>query len=67
MTVRRELRVNPLACAGRGLCAEIAPELIALDDWGFPMIDVGTVPPGLMPAAQAAVRSCPVLALRLKP
>src|ERR1035438_5078457 len=35
---RERLRVDPLAGDGRGLCAEILPELITLDDWGFPII-----------------------------
>lgn len=60
----RVLRVNPISCDGRGLCAEIAPELITLDDWGFPI--TGTVPAGLTDAAEAAVRICPLLALRLE-
>jgi ferredoxin len=59
------LHVNPIACDGRGLCAEIAPELITLDDWGFPIIEPGPIAPGLMPEAEAAVRICPLLALRL--
>lgn len=58
----RVLRVNPVSCDGRGLCAEIAPELITLDDWGFPI--VGAVPPELADVAEAAVRICPLLALR---
>lgn len=65
MTSERALRVNPIACAGRGLCAEIAPELITLDDWGFPIIQPGPVPAGLIAEAEAAVRICPLLALRL--
>jgi ferredoxin len=65
VTGERVLYVNPIACDGRGLCAEIAPELITLDDWGFPMIEPGAVPPDLMPEAEAAVRICPLLALRL--
>jgi len=65
VTGQRILRVNAIACAGRGLCAEIAPELITLDDWGFPLIQPGPVPPGLMADAEAAVRICPLLALRL--
>ena len=65
MTGERVLHVNPIACDGRGLCAEIAPELITLDDWGFPMIEPGQIPPGLIPEAWAAVRICPLLALRL--
>ncbi len=69
MTARRPaaLRVDPIACDGRGLCAEVLPELITLDDWGFPVIREGGVPPGLRAAAAEAVRVCPKLALRLEP
>lgn len=67
MTGERVLHVNPIACAGRGLCAEVAPELISVDDWGFPIIQPGPVPPGLTADAEAAVRICPLLALRLVP
>ena len=59
------LRVDPIACEGRGLCAEVLPELITLDDWGFPIIAGGEVPPGLMAAAGETIRLCPLLALRL--
>jgi ferredoxin len=59
------LRVDPIACDGRGLCAEVLPELITLDDWGFPMIRDAEVPPGLMAGAGEAIRLCPLLALRL--
>ncbi len=65
MTGERVLHVNPIACDGRGLCAEIAPELISLDDWGFPVVKPRPVPYGLAAEAEAAVRICPVLALRL--
>ena len=65
MTRGPVLHVSPIACDGRGLCAEIAPELIALDDWGFPIVAPGPVAAGLLPDAEAAVRICPVLALRL--
>lgn len=43
------------------------PELICLDDWGFPIIADGRVPARLQPAAGEAVRICPKLALRLEP
>lgn len=65
MTGERVVHVNPIACDGRGLCAEIAPELISLDDWGFPIVKARPVPHGLVAEAEAAVRICPVLALRL--
>jgi len=52
---------------GRGLCAEALPELITLDDWGFPIISGQAVPPRLLADARATVRLCPKLALRLEP
>ena len=30
------LRVNPVMCEAHGMCAELLPELIRLDDWGYP-------------------------------
>jgi ferredoxin len=64
-TTGARLRVDPIACDGRGLCAEVLPELITLDDWGFPIIHDEDVPPGLMAGAGEAIRLCPLLALRL--
>ncbi len=60
-----KLKVDMIACDGRGLCAEVLPELIALDDWGFPII-AGVVPADLVDQAGEAVRICPRLALRLE-
>jgi ferredoxin len=59
------LRVDPIACDGHGLCAELLPEWIRLDDWGFPIVDPRPLPAGLAPHARRAVRECPKLALRL--
>lgn len=66
MTSSWRLRVDPIACDGRGLCAELLPELIALDDWGFPIVASGAVPDDLLPAAEEVVRICPKLALALE-
>ena len=33
-----KLRVNPIACTGHGMCAELLPELITLDPWGYPLL-----------------------------
>lgn len=66
MSARVRLRLDPIACDGRGLCAEILPELIALDDWGFPVIRGDDVPEGLLEEAREAIRLCPKLALRLE-
>jgi ferredoxin len=60
------LRLNPIACHAHGLCAELLPELVDLDEWGYPILaDGGVVPPALMDQAKAAVAACPTLALRL--
>jgi ferredoxin len=60
-----ELRVDPIACTGHGLCAELLPEWIELDDWGFPIIDEGPLPDHLVAHARRAADACPKLALRL--
>ena len=59
------LRVNPIACSGHGVCAELLPELIELDEWGYPIVDPHPVSPALDPEARRAVAACPALALRL--
>jgi ferredoxin len=60
------LAVDWTACDGRGLCAELLPELIDRDDWGFPLIASDVVPPSLVGHARRAVTACPMLALRLE-
>ncbi len=60
-----KLRVNPIACSGHGLCAELLPELITLDEWGYPVIADQPVPARLAREARRAVTDCPALALRL--
>ncbi|TMD89473.1 MAG: ferredoxin [Chloroflexi bacterium] len=60
------LSIDRIKCDGHGLCAELLPELIRLDDWGYPIIAPGPVPDHLLPLAQRAVATCPVLALALR-
>jgi ferredoxin len=60
------LRVNPIMCEGHGLCAELLPELIRLDDWGYPIIEEPDVPGDLEGLARKAVDVCPTLALLLE-
>jgi ferredoxin len=62
----QRLRVNPIACEAHGLCAELLPELIRLDDWGYPIIDEAVVPRELEGLARRAVDVCPTLALLLE-
>ena len=59
------LRVNPIACEAHGLCAELFPERIALDDWGYPIVDPRPIPAELEGHARRAVDACPTLALAL--
>jgi ferredoxin len=61
----KRLRVNPVSCTGHGVCAELAPELVRLDEWGYPIVPAGPVPPGLLRHAKRAVTNCPALALAL--
>ena len=60
------LRVNPILCDGNGLCAELFPERIGLDEWGYTIVDDAAVPRSLDAHARRAVDACPVLALRLE-
>lgn len=60
------LAVNPIACTGHGICAELLPEVVGLDEWGFPIVTDREIPRELGPLARRAVRLCPTLALRLE-
>ena len=53
------LRVDPIVCEGHGLCAELFPERIQLDDWGYPIIDGEPIPRALAGHARRAVAACP--------
>ncbi len=59
------LRVNPIECEAHGLCAELFPEWVRLDEWGYPIIDDEPVPAELMIHARRAANACPKLALLL--
>lgn len=62
----RRLTVDPIACKGHGLCADLLPEWIQLDDWGYPIINPESVPAHLEGHARRAVAACPTLALALR-
>jgi len=63
--VSAHLRINPIACEAHALCVELLPELIRLDDWGYPILDDSEVPRDLLGLARRAVDACPTLALLL--
>jgi ferredoxin len=60
------LTVDPIACTGHGLCAELLPEEIALDEWGYPLLAAGELPPDLVRTAKKVAAACPTRALRLR-
>jgi ferredoxin len=66
-----KLHVDWTACDGRGLCAELLPELLVRDEWGYPLSRDGAPEPAVTPEltghARRAVSQCPRLALRLRP
>ena len=61
--VSYRLRVNPIMCQAHGMCAELLPEFITLDQWGYPIIRDEPVPEDLKSLARKAVAACPTLAL----
>jgi ferredoxin len=63
---RMHLEVDWIACEGHGICAELLPERIALDEWGYPIVDPRPVPPELEGHARRAADNCPTLALRIR-
>jgi ferredoxin len=64
--VSHVLRVDWPDCKARGLCSEVLPEVVTLDEWGYPVV-TGEVTDELLGHAREAVRACPRLALRLLP
>lgn len=68
MTTHRTtlLRVDPIACDAHGLCHQLLPEWISVDEWGFPVLPVDELPESLVAGARRVVAACPALALRLE-
>ncbi|MGQ0839958.1 ferredoxin [Actinokineospora sp.] len=64
--MNQRLKVDMIGCDGHGVCAELVPELIGLDEWGYPVISASPVPEHLAKHARKAVTLCPQLALRLE-
>jgi ferredoxin len=64
--VRLRVRVNPIACDAHGLCVELLPELLRLDDWGYPIIKTDVVPDTVAAFARMAESACPTLAIMIE-
>jgi ferredoxin len=60
------LGVDPIRCTGHGVCAELLPEGITLDEWGYPLIARGELPPALVRTARRVAAACPTRALHLR-
>jgi ferredoxin len=60
------LRVDPVACDAYGYCAEILPERVTLDEWGYPVVDGTVVDRDLLDLAVRAAAECPRRALHLE-
>jgi ferredoxin len=60
-----KLAVDPIACTGHGICAEMLPEGVRLDEWGYPLVAAGDVPRDLLRQARKAAAACPARALLL--
>ena len=63
--VRLRLRVDPVACDAYGFCAELLPERVTLDEWGYPVVDGRPVEANLVDLATRAAAECPRRALHL--
>jgi ferredoxin len=59
------ITIDPIACNAYGYCAELLPESITLDEWGYPIVDNQPVAPELVAAAKRAARDCPRRAVTL--
>ena len=60
------VRVNPIACEAHGMCAELLPERITLDEWGYPIVDEQPLEPSLIEHARRAAQACPTFALLIE-
>jgi ferredoxin len=61
-----KLEVDWTRCDGHGLCAELLPQRIARDEWGFPLIHHSELTTEDVRSARRVVGVCPSLALRLE-
>jgi ferredoxin len=62
------LVLDPAVCDGVGICAHLAPDLVRVDSWGYPIVSPDPLERGSeRRQAEAAVRACPRKALHLRP
>ncbi|MEV7886302.1 ferredoxin [Streptomyces sp. NPDC002817] len=61
----QRIAIDWTSCRAHGLCAELLPEHISLDEWGYPLLEGTELPPRTVKRASRAAANCPVLALKL--
>lgn len=61
----RRLVVDPIRCTAARLCAELLPEAVTLDEWGYPVVDGSPLDGRALRLARRAAAACPVRALLL--
>jgi ferredoxin len=59
------IEVDWTRCDGHGSCAELLPELVGVDEWGYPLLSSSEVPEPAQRRALRAARACPLSALRV--
>jgi len=65
-TAETRLHIDWTRCDGHGTCADLLPDLIARDDWGFPILITGRpMRRQVRERAELAVEVCPMLALKI--
>jgi len=62
-TAAARLRLDPVACDGVGICSHVAPDLITVDSWGYPIVATPALNRSERRSADAAVAACPRKAL----
>ena len=60
------ITIDPVACDAYGYCAELLPEFISLDEWGYPIVEDRSVPTHLNALVRRAVRDCPTRAISVR-
>ena len=58
--------IDPVACDAYGYCAELLPEAISLDEWGYPDRRRQAVAAGAGRDGPAGARDCPRRAITLR-
>jgi ferredoxin len=61
----QHIDIDWTSCEAHGLCAELLPDHITLDEWGYPLSDGAALPARTVKRARRAASDCPALAFKL--